>query len=291
MGGPRRRHAISPDSPHPTSGDLADRHLVTSRRNDGPRYAAFDLDGTLLDAAGTAARDVVAGISRLRERGLLPVLITGRSLPSFRRLTDIGPLLALCHPEVLLEEGDLVLDRTEERHRPTTRIPPPVVERVRRDCADVVASCDGRLLASTRRAAVAYAVAYGLPRDAVDIGTPTGPTTRLVVFGDAPPELPGTARHLLRAFGATLLTATGRGKAVGLAALLAARFGEGDLSRVVAFGDGDNDAGLLAAARLGIAVQGSSPAARAAARLRLDEPLGAYLAATDLPERGWAGVP
>ncbi|MEK8174667.1 hypothetical protein NKH77_53415 [Streptomyces sp. M19] len=139
------------------------------------------------------------------------LLVTGRSLPSFCRLTDIGPLLALCHPEVLLEEGDLVLDRTERRHRLTARIPPPAVERVRRDCADVVASCDGRLLASTRRACrVRHGVRH--TRDAVGIGTPTGPSTRLVVFGEAPPELPGTERRALRAFGATLLTVAGRAR-------------------------------------------------------------------------------
>ncbi|MEK8174666.1 hypothetical protein NKH77_53410 [Streptomyces sp. M19] len=55
----------------------------------------------------------------------------------------------------------------------------------------------------------------------------------------------------------------------------------------MAFGDGDNDADLLAAARPGIAVQGSSPAAR-----RRSPPprrtLGAYLATTDLPEPGRA---
>jgi hypothetical protein len=156
---------------------------------------------------------------------------------------------------------------------------------------DVVASCDGRLLASTRRAAVAYALAYGIPRAAVGIGAPDGPSTRLVVFGEAPPQLPGTERRVLRAYGATLLTAAGRGKAVGLAALLALRFGERDLSRVMAFGDGDNDAGLLAAARPGIAVQGSSPAARAAARLHLEEPLGAYLEAMDLPGSGRTDAP
>ncbi|MFF5563240.1 HAD family hydrolase [Streptomyces sp. NPDC012623] len=286
-----RRHAISTDSPDPASGAAADRQRFTSRRSDGPRYAAFDLDGTLLDAEGLVPRSVVAGVSRLRRHGLLPVLVTGRSLPSFRRLTDIGPLLALCHPEVLLEEGDLVFDRTEESHRPTAAIPPCAVDRVRRDCVDVVASSDGRLLASTRRAAVAYAMAYGIPRDAVGIGAPTGASTRLVVFGEPPPELSGTERRALRAFGATLLTAAGRGKAVGLSALLAVRFGERDLSRVVAFGDGDNDAGLLAAARLGVAVLGSSAAARAAARLRLEEPLGAYLAAMALPEPGRADAP
>ncbi|SCE10843.1 Hydroxymethylpyrimidine pyrophosphatase [Streptomyces sp. SolWspMP-5a-2] len=280
---PAGRHAISTDFPDLTGPATEDPAPAAPRQSGVPRYAAFDLDGTLLDAEGRIPRATVAGIARLRGRGLLPVLVTGRSLPSFRRWRDADRVLDLCHPEVLLEEGDLVYDRGQDRHRAVAALPADAVARVRRACADVVASCDGRLLASTRRAAVAYAVAHGVPRDAIGIGPPTGPSTRLMVFGEKPPEPPGTEGRALRGFGATLLTAAGRGKAVGLAALLTDRFGERDgLSRVVAFGDGDNDAGLLAGARLGIAVQGSSPAARAAADLCLDRPLEEYLATTDL---------
>ncbi|MGW7466953.1 HAD family hydrolase [Streptomyces xantholiticus] len=279
------RYEISPGSSNLAGGTHSTQGITSPRRwNDGLRYAAFDLDGTLLDATGGAPQAVVAGISRLRGLGLLPIIITGRSLPSFQRLTEIGPLLALCHLEVLLEDGDIVLDRVGGGCRMVAELPPSAVERVVQDCADVVGSCDGRLIASSRRAAAAYSMAYGIPRRDIDIAPLTGPTTRLVVLDGAPSDLPGTQRRSLRAFGATLLTAAGRGKAVGLTDLLIERFREHGLSQVMAFGDGDNDADLLAASRIGIAVQGCSPAAHAAARIHLERPLGAYLETVDLGE-------
>ncbi|WSG28441.1 HAD hydrolase family protein [Streptomyces europaeiscabiei] len=236
------------------------------------------MDGTVLDAGGATTEKVLAGVPRLRDLGLLPIVVTGRSRPGFLRLAGAEPLLALFHPEVLLEDGDVVLDRADGRCRTTAALPEQAVDQVVRTCADVVASCaGGGLVASSRRAAAAYAMAYRIPRGDIDVAPPAGPVSRLVVFDAAPPDVVGTRRRPLNAFDASVFTAAGRGKAAGLADLLAERFGEQDLSRVVAFGDGDNDADLLAASRVGVAVQGCSPAARAAARVHLDGPLGAYL--------------
>ncbi|NUH40999.1 HAD hydrolase family protein [Streptomyces samsunensis] len=253
--------------------------------DDGLRYAAFDLDGTVLDAGGATSAAVVSGVARLRDLGLLPIIVTGRSRPGFLRLAKIDPLLVLFYAEVLLEDGDIVLDRVSGGCRTAASLPSFAVDHVVRNCADVVGSCgDGRLVASNRRAAAAYALAYRVSRRDIDVAALAGPTSRLVVFGDAPPDVPGTQRRSLNAFGATVVTAAGRGKAAGLADLLAERFGEQDLARVVAFGDGDNDADLLAASRVGIAVSGCSSAAGAAARICLDRPLGAYLETVDLRE-------
>ncbi|MFI2619137.1 HAD family hydrolase [Streptomyces sp. NPDC018584] len=236
----------------------------------------------MLDAGGATTAAVLAGTSRLRDLGLLPIVVTGRSLPGFLRLAGADPLLTLFHPEVLLEDGDVVLDRAGGHCRTAATLPLPAVDQVVRACADVVASCDGgRLVASSRRAAAAYAMAYRIPRRDIDVAAPAGPVSRLVVFDAAPADVAGTRRRPLNAFDATVFTAAGRGKATGLADLLAERFGEQDLSRVVAFGDGDNDADLLAASRVGVAVQGCSTAARAAARVCLDRPLGAYLETVD----------
>jgi len=245
------------------------------------QFAAVDLDGTVLDADDRLIGDTAEALCELHRRGVTIVLVTGRSATSFRTLRGLDRLLAACDHEVLVDEGDVVLDRHTGAVRCAALLPDAAVHGVARDCADHVLTAGGRLIASTRRAATAYAVAYRIPRSLIGIGEPHGPVNRITVFGPPPPVIPRVAVEVIAPFSATVLKPAAGGKAAGLTAWLAGRFGEPDLTRVIAVGDGDGDAGMLASSGLGVAVRRSTPSAVAAASIHLDGPLEDFLRALD----------
>ncbi|NUW38691.1 HAD family hydrolase [Nonomuraea rhodomycinica] len=263
------------------------------------RYAAFDLDGTLLDANGDALPGLAAGLTRLRDLGLVSILITGRSLASLRAASLDEELLALLEPQVLISDGDAVFDRRCGLFRQTRALPEGLGSHLlEKGFEDVVVEAGGDYYASSRRAALVLAMAYRLPRAVVSIGLPSQmgiPLGRAVVLAEQSrvrAALDGfrCVTRRLTAFGATLIHPEGTGKSGALAAHLLAEFGEQGLERTIAFGDGPNDAGLLAECRIGIAMREGAAAAVAAADLHLTESLGEFL--RDLaPQRLIAAVP
>lgn len=284
------------------------------------RYAVFDLDGTLLGPRGRLLDGVPAGVAAIRRRGLLPILVTGRSLVGLRALRTIDELLALCDDQILLHNGDVRFDRVTGAVRHRRTLPAEAVRRLRAaGMADLVVEHDGELLASSRRAALAFALAYELPRRTVRLlppDAPALPATRITLLGGWPAPAPTGANPATRpagdaapaggaatagdaaavaaalsgldcavypveAFRAVVVHPADTCKARALTAHLRARFGETGLDRVLAFGDGDNDARLLAECRVGVAVPDSRPAAVAAAALHLRQPLADFLAHLD----------
>ncbi|GAA3951985.1 hypothetical protein GCM10022384_02040 [Streptomyces marokkonensis] len=73
------------------------------------RYAALDLDGTLIDSSDRPYPGVVEGPQALRALGVLPLLVSGRAARSFRDLRHLDDLFAQVDDEVLLSEGNVLL--------------------------------------------------------------------------------------------------------------------------------------------------------------------------------------
>jgi len=242
------------------------------------RIVALDLDGTVLDASGRLIDNVADGVRRLRGLGMAAVVLTGRSAIAFRALTDVGDLLSQCEPEVLVDDGDTVFDRRTAECRALTLLPAGTVEAVGARASDFVVGQPDRLIASSRLALRAYALAHRLSPSRIDIGTPDGAASRITVFGSPPPAVNGVTAETIRSFSAVVLRPTDGGKSAGLARWLDARPGGVRLTDVMAIGDADNDVSLLSASGLGVAVTTGSPRAVAAADLHLAEPLGRFLA-------------
>lgn len=248
------------------------------------QFFAFDLDGTLLDATDRPLAGIADSIAALARHGIVSVLATGRSPVSLLAGGIGDDLLRVLHPRMIVSDGDGVLDRESDLFRPLRRLPAAVVARLR-VLPDLAVEIDGRYHATSRRAALGVAMTYRIPRASVAV-TPVPPAsgrvTRVLVFGphqEVSSLLKGIPHSSKRldAFGATLVRPVRASKATALTALLRADFGERDLDRVMAFGDGITDAELLASAGLGIAMQQSDPIALAAADHQLAEPLNDYL--------------
>jgi len=267
---------------------LEEPHIVSLEKR-AYRIVALDLDGTLLNRAGEVSPDDAVALRRMRELGALVVLASGRMCASIRpwyhRLGVDGPVLAYnggmvrdseaCGETVLFERalparyGDWLIDYADEHHFHLNYY----VE-------DTLYAKDDPEL---RRFADLYAKQTGSIYHFVpSLQQFTGrEPTKIILITD--PSLPGRfdprrRDELYDEFNARwdgevslfktnpeylefLNRETDKGVAL---AALARAYGIAR-EEVIAFGDGDNDAPMLAWAGLGVGVANVLPTARDAA--------------------------
>ncbi|TCR16050.1 hydroxymethylpyrimidine pyrophosphatase-like HAD family hydrolase [Streptomyces sp. BK205] len=259
------------------------------------RYAVFDLDGTLIGPDGRPYDRMVNAIAGLGDRGIVPILATGRSRDGLTALTEAASLVSLFDDEILLSNGDALFHRVAGRLRCDRTIPADVIPRLLAEgIKDLVFEYEGAHIALSRRAGMAYAVAFGRKRRDIDVWTADAPApspTSVTVLGATAHRDPGRLTALLsglnctlyplEAFQAVVVHSAETCKATALAAHLRSRFTEPGLERVMAFGNGDNDVTLVSRSGIGVAVQDSTPAARASAKVNLHGPLADFLASDD----------
>ncbi|MEV0008966.1 HAD hydrolase family protein [Streptomyces sp. NPDC047973] len=249
-------------------------------------HAAFDLDGTLCDEAGKFPGELADALHALRAAGIRPLLVTGRSVSTFRMLTHDDPVLEALEPAVVLNDGNTVLDRNDGTVTVLRALPPGLPRWLaEHGVEDFVAETGGGLVAASRKAAAGYTIAHGLPRGSVPVGplpADAEAVTQIAVLRGDVRALPhwqdmGFDVTRLTAFRAQLLTPAGTCKAAGLHSWLDGR--RSDPVVLAAFGDAYNDGCLLRGAALGVAVPGADSVARRNADVILEQPLHEYLAA------------
>jgi hydroxymethylpyrimidine pyrophosphatase-like HAD family hydrolase len=207
------------------------------------RAVALDLDGTLTDS-GALSQPAIREIDRLRDDGLVAVLVTGR----------IGSELDLAFPglrehfdAVVAENGAVLqVDETENA------LAEPI--------EDVLEGAISELGISFRRGRVLLAA------DATDAETIVSAAGKL-----------GLDCQVVRNRGAVMVLPAGVSKGTGLLAALDA-LGVSPHNAIAA-GDAENDLALLHAAEVGVAVANAVPSLRQHADLVLDERDGEGIAA------------
>jgi Cof subfamily protein (haloacid dehalogenase superfamily) len=232
------------------------------------RLVASDVDGTLLDHQGVLPARRAAAVRRLTASGIPLVLATGKLWTSVRRLIDEfelpGPHIA-CN-------GSIVFDATGQIVHQTlleTLVVDEVVDVLRaRRIVHAVYLADGTVV--TERVDPAHDVLplLGEPLPVVEERGDRGVVKVLAIL---PQETEGDLRTV--AMNAARVQRTGprflewnartADKATGLATVTTL-LGVA-LENVMAVGDAENDAPMLRAAGLGVAVAGASPAAVSAA--------------------------
>lgn len=254
------------------------------------RYAAFDLDGTLLDSDCTLADDTLDGLQRLKKAHLALFVVSGRSPHAVRLLTIPDSILSLFEPVMVLSDGDILWNwRTDtiedSRSVPITAVPALIANGIK----DFVVDTGRELIASSRSAAIGHAIYYQYPRSSITINDrPTKSGSKITVYAE--PEAVVTALAGVDGCGfhpapegkRCNVVPAGSCKGAGLARLLSLRYREPTLARVIAFGDGDNDACLLRTAGAGIAMAVSEADAVRGATMQLHNSLAAYLT-TEFP--------
>ncbi len=247
-----------------------------------PRLVASDLDGTLLDGAGSLSAASRAVLAALDERGVPVVLVTARPL---RWMRDLWSVVG-AHGLAVVSNGALTWDVANAEPLEVRAIDPAVgVSLVRRIATAVPSARFGVERVGGLLREEAYVENDTMPDAAAgEVATradlwPEAGLKLLVQAGEVDPEV------LRRAVGAAVgddavatwtlpglveISATGVTKAVGLAGV-AERLGV-EAADVVAFGDMPNDIAMLRWAGRGCAVAGAHRDVRAAA----DEVVGPH---------------
>ena len=247
------------------------------------RLIALDLDGTLLDETGRVPSARIAVLEEAARRGVRVTLATGRMYASARSFLETAPLNA----PLISYNGALIRDpRTELTwfHRPLEAgLAREVLGFLRERGVYVQAYVDDRFLVerASHEGARAYARLTGL--EPLEVGEALyrlqAPPTKLLVIQD-PREIPPLEASLREAFGSRVhvagsqkgfLEVVPRGIHKGLALLWLADALGIPRGQVLALGDGDNDAEMLASVPLGVAVPQGSLRARAGAAFTAPE--------------------
>lgn len=246
-----------------------------------PALIAFDVDGTLFGSAGRPLASTMRAISAARDSGVTIALASGRDAFALRVIAQrIGlPLDGLM---LFGRNGSQIVDAETEVELWSAPIPAELLHRVVDHAAAFPVSVSypcGRQLYSAHpdgHMVRREAEANGQELIIVDsLKQVTAPVTK-VLCGAEPPVLASVAAEIAEPFTEELtflfsapfyfegtLLGIDKGTALHHYCELAGL----DPARTVAFGDHENDIGMIRAAGLGVAMGNAIPAAKAAADL------------------------
>lgn len=241
-----------------------------------PQLVAIDIDDTLLDVDHTLHDEVVDVITEARARGVHVLLATGRmfrsALPFARRLGLTGHLITY--------NGGLVrgVDGTTLFHRP---VPAEAARRLvpfaHRENLCLNLYIDDELVverADDERVAYYVSIAQVEPVAVGDLtkALANGDPTKCLFVGDAE-RIPGLIEGMRQEFPDLQITrskprfieVTQKGVDKGAALAMVARAYGVPMEAVMAIGDADNDAAMIAQAGWGVAVGNASDGAKGVA--------------------------
>lgn len=254
------------------------------------KFAAFDLDGTLIDDRGQLMGDVFGAVNMLRQRGIISMIVTGRTYDSFFSLNLDPSLLALFHYHVLLNDGNVICHHQEKTFDVKQYIDADLCQQIISlldGKAEFVIESHGKHVASSKSAKLKYSMLYTFPREKIEVGHKKelsfSHVTKLFILSKEKIDLAHQLRHCqcdvadAQFLNAQVISPKGICKADMLRHYLLERFGERNLDRVIAFGNGHNDRLLLKKAKWGLAVQDSHPSAIELSDVHLQESIYDYL--------------
>lgn len=238
---------------------------------------ALDLDGTLFGDDGIIRPRVRLAVAAAIGRGVTVTLATGRAFDvAARYARDLGieaPLI--CYQGAVIQ--DMVSGQVLFAEALPAQVLPEVVALAEARGWDLHLQRDSRVFVRTRRQDEQfYWLLFGLPvMEVPDLRLALDPPPTKFVITCAPGETEAVAAELRARFAGHLTivrshdilvegVAAGVNKGRALACL--AEILNVPQSAVMAIGDQDNDAPMIAWAGLGVAMGDATPAARAAAR-------------------------
>ncbi|PRP92081.1 MULTISPECIES: HAD-IIB family hydrolase [Bacillus] len=254
------------------------------------KYAAFDLDGTLLDEKGRLFEGVKQGIELIVKNAITPIIITGRTYNSFCSLDLEKTFLNMFDDVVLLNDGNVSFHRKKElltiKNKLSNKLFPYLYQ-IYKGNAEFVVEADGKHYASSRQAILKYSMIYMIPRKymhLVDLDKEIlEGITNIFVFPQKKIDLSKLTEQFtcnisdIDFLNAMVITPCNSCKGVALEYHLREYFAEKNLQHVIAFGDGYNDCIMLRNCKVGVAVQRSHEAAIEHSNFHLDQPIGEFL--------------
>jgi Cof subfamily protein (haloacid dehalogenase superfamily) len=241
------------------------------------KMAAIDLDDTLLSRDKSIGPKNQLAVEALRSAGIKVVLASGRSLESMRPYYD---QLRLSGPMVTTN-GAYVRDPGNEVPLLKLPQPPDLAKRVIREgvnrslsvvCClekEIYASEDSQWVQLYQRRTARRDVCFGLPadlpeREVIKVIWLSNPESIPAIYSDAQQLLGDSLNYIVTEPEYVEFMAKGADKSIGVHAVT--EFYGFSQAEVLAFGDNNNDVGMLRWAGVGISVGNANEAARTAAR-------------------------
>lgn len=243
------------------------------------RYVAFDVDGTLLRDDKSLAEETKQAIHRLQDKGIGTMLVSGRSVHSLQNFIET---LRLDETEGYLIgiNGGSIYDCKTQKFIYQEKIEPSLVEEYfgawPKENLSRAAYREGTLFTDTpTKDDVNYLKRINdMTMVSVDsLAQPMEDIDKMMIAGfqeNIEPHVDGIQERFAGRLYMTYSTAIyfeamplGIDKGVGLTNF--AKMVGGSLDQILAFGDGDNDTPLLAAAGIGVAMDNATPATKAVA--------------------------
>jgi Cof subfamily protein (haloacid dehalogenase superfamily) len=237
-----------------------------------------DLDGTLVGTDLSLSRRTIRAVQRARAQGIVVTLATGRGYPSARqfaqRLEISAPLICYQGAQIRAQDGTLLHESTLSR-----QYLPPVIDYCRQGGWELAAYHDDRVYQTTRMYDRAFYDRWvSLPLQQVTDLMTALPGDPIKYIATAPTSALGDRlERQIRALaeGTYQVMRSHAWFVEGLAANVSKAFGVAFLAKrlglarssVMAIGDSENDASMVAWAHVGIAVGNASPNVKAVANV------------------------
>ncbi|QPA52723.1 HAD-IIB family hydrolase [Lysinibacillus sphaericus] len=260
--------------------------------NNHIKFAAFDLDGTLLNEQGKLIRDVHNGLHNLVCQGIVPFIVTGRSLDSFLSLELSDEFLSLFNENILCSDGNILFNREKKEIKVYSSLKRELlyfIDDYYKNQAEYIVEVDGIHYATSKEAVLKYSMVFSTKRNKIkllDLQTLNfNSLTEIIIFPHKKTSeislplyiKPWCNTQHMKYFNSTILLPRDICKATGLVNFLKEEFGNQNLNHVIAFGDGRNDTTLLKESKIGIAMNISHEEAIANCDIHLDVSIGEFL--------------
>ncbi|PEC08081.1 HAD-IIB family hydrolase [Bacillus toyonensis] len=267
-------------------------NLHKSLKKQKIKFAAFDLDGTLLDANGKLFVNTIQGLIAMRNQDIKMFIVTGRTIDSFLSLSLPIEFLELFNENIICNDGIILYNTKTKLVKSHSSISSDVFLKTIENLTnknEIVIEIDGKHFSPEKAPALKYSMLFKINRGAITIKeqkiNSTKNLTKIVMFPQQNEvkkivdSLKNTECNVkeLKFLHAIEITPKETCKATGLLNFLSERHNINNLNSVIAFGDGINDCTLLKKSKIGVAVNNSHPKAIENSNVQLNQSLGEYL--------------
>ena len=132
----------------------------------GFKFAAFDLDGTIVNERGEISQNIEKAILKLRKSGITPIIATGRVLQSYKNLFSSNRYNKLFHNKIVCHDGNILYEEGKLRYLKIDLDFWSIFYSLK-SSADFVVINNGECFAETKSAALKYSMVYRINRSQI----------------------------------------------------------------------------------------------------------------------------
>jgi len=259
------------------------------------KFAAFDLDGTLVDEKGKLIKNVQQGLENIKGRDIILFIVTGRTVDSFLSLNFSDEFLELFNENVFCADGNVIFNSKTKNIKTNIYLEKKLLyflSKHFKSVSEFVIETKDGYYATSKCALIKHCFLFKMKRNQFKLINQEFSSLNHVAKIRMYPmqELSLDLKYesvkfsckirYSRHFNSIILSPK-ICKAKALLKFICFEYGLEDLHHVIAFGDGENDSTILKESKFGIAMMKSHNLAIENCDLHLSIPISEYLTEDD----------